>query len=186
MRRAIVVVLAGLGVLAPVAGASAGCAGAFLQAAAIEDCLDQPPPSPAHPPGGQARGWGERNLSVTRKTPPPEAPAVVNLWVNFAFDSADLTTDARITLDELASALRGPRLEGKSFILAGHTDAVGTADYNQSLSERRAKAVRDYLVSPGQVSPDRLKAEGWGFSRPMNADDPKAAENRRVEVKVAQ
>ena len=186
MRRAIAFALACVGAMVPAAGASAACAGAFLESAAIEDCLDQPPPAPAHPPGGQARDWGGRNLTVTRKNPPPEAPAVVNLWVNFAFDSADLTTDARITLDELAKALRGPRLEGKAFILAGHTDAVGTAEYNQSLSERRANAVRDYLVSAGQVPPDRLKAEGWGFSRPMNADDPKAAENRRVEVKAAQ
>jgi outer membrane protein OmpA-like peptidoglycan-associated protein len=186
MRRAAAFVLACAGVAVPLATASAACVGTFLQAAAIEDCLDQPPPAPAHPPGGQARDWGARNLNVTRKDQPPEAPAVVNLWVNFAFDSADLTTDARITLDELAKALRGARLEGKVFILAGHTDAVGTAEYNQSLSERRANAVRDYLVSAGQVLPNRLKAEGWGFSRPMNADDPKRAENRRVEVKVAQ
>jgi outer membrane protein OmpA-like peptidoglycan-associated protein len=186
MRCTVTLALAALGILLPLTGASAACVGTFLQAAAIEDCLDQQPPAPVPPTGGQTRGWSARNLNVTRKDPPPEAPAVVNLWVNFAFDSAELTTDARITLDELAKALRGARLEGKAFILAGHTDAVGTAEYNQSLSERRANAVRDYLVSSGQVSPNRLKAEGWGFSRPMNADDPKAAENRRVEVKVAQ
>ena len=92
----------------------------------------------------------------------------------------------KLGLDELAKALNGSRLAAKKFILAGHTDAVGTADYNQSLSERRANAVLIYLVIQGRVSPDRLNVEGWGFSRPLNIQDPVAAENRRVEVKVAQ
>ena len=138
--------------------ARAECAGAFLQSALIENCLDQPPP--------------------------PQAKATFNFWVSFAFDSAELSTDARITLDELAKALRGPRLGEKRFVLAGHTDAVGSAEYNQSLSERRANAVRDYLVTSGQVTGERLAAEGLGFSRPLNTQDPRAPENRRVEVRV--
>jgi outer membrane protein OmpA-like peptidoglycan-associated protein len=160
----------------------AQCAGAFLQSSLIENCLDQPSPPPP-PPSGVSRSWG-RNLAVTRPDQPPQAEATVNLWVSFAFDSAELSTDARITLDELAKALRGPRLGEKRFVLAGHTDAVGSAEYNQSLSERRANAVRDYLVTAGQVTGERLAAEGLGFSRPLNAQDPRAAENRRVEVRV--
>jgi OOP family OmpA-OmpF porin len=157
--------------------ALAECTGAFLQAVSIEDCLDPRPSG-----GARARGF-DRNLVVTRKDQPPPAEATVNLWVNFAFDSAELTPDARITLDELGKALRGARLAEKHFVLAGHTDAVGTAEYNQSLSERRANAVRDYLVMYGHVTA-RLTTEGWGFARPLNVQDARAAENRRVEVRA--
>lgn len=170
---------AALGAAAPAVGAMAECNGVFLPAAAIESCLDQPAQ-----PGGMARSWA-RNLTVTHKDKATEPPATVNLWVNFDFDSIYLSNDARIALDQVARALRGQRLAGKAFIVAGHTDAVGTADYNQLLSERRANAVRDYLSGSGQVAADRLKAEGWGFSRPLNAADPMAAENRRVEIKLA-
>ncbi len=192
MRGGVFLLAAGLATVAlvtkPGAGALAACNGAFLAAATIEECLDQPPP-PADHAGGGFRGIdlnADRNLKVTHAGGPAAAPAAINLWVTFAFDSAQLSTDTRITLDELARALRGPRLGGKNFVLAGHTDAVGTAGYNQTLSERRAKAVRDYLAGPGQVPAQRLKAEGWGFSRPLNTADPAAAENRRVEVRVAE
>jgi outer membrane protein OmpA-like peptidoglycan-associated protein len=186
MRRLIVLLLALGGVMASDSSALAACAGTFLQASSIEDCLDQIPPASALQPEGIGRSWSGRNLAVMHKQQPQETDAAVNLWVNFAFNSADLTTDARITLDELAKALRGTRLASKRFILAGHTDAVGTSEYNQALSERRANSVRTYLIEQGQVSSDRLSTEGWGFSRPLNSQDPKAAENRRVEVKVVQ
>lgn len=169
-----------------IAGAEAACAGAFLQAQAIEDCLDRPAQAATPRSVGQARAWPGRNLAVTPMDPMPDAPPTVNLWVNFAFDSADLSTDTRITLDELARALRGPRLTEKRFVVAGHTDAVGSADYNLELSERRARAVYAYLVGHGDVPPARLATEGWGFTRPLNPNDPKAAENRRVEVRVVE
>jgi outer membrane protein OmpA-like peptidoglycan-associated protein len=82
--------------------------------------------------------------------------------VNFAYDSADLTSDARITLDRLGAALRDGRLDGFSFMIAGHTDAKGAVEYNQSLSERRAEAVRRYLVAQFGIGADRLQAKGYG------------------------
>jgi outer membrane protein OmpA-like peptidoglycan-associated protein len=63
----------------------------------------------------------------------------------------------------------------------GHTDSVGTEEYNLALSDRRAKAVFDYLTSRG-VSPDRLKSKGWGESDPIAPNDTAEGrqQNRRV------
>ncbi len=111
-----------------------------------------------------------------------EAPLSVNLYVNFAFDSADLTSDARITLDRLGSALRDPRLAYFAFVIAGHTDAKGSADYNLKLSERRAEAVRRYLVSRHGIAPARLSAIGHGKSLLLDPARPEDGVNRRVQV----
>lgn len=106
----------------------------------------------------------------------------VDLYVNFVFDSADLTTDARITLDRLGAALRDPRLQGFMFLIAGHTDATGGADYNQKLSERRADAVRRYLISRHDIASGRLSAVGYGKSRLLDPARPEDGVNRRVQV----
>jgi outer membrane protein OmpA-like peptidoglycan-associated protein len=109
-------------------------------------------------------------------------PPSVNIYVNFAYDSADLTSDARITLDRLGAALRDPRLEGFTFMIAGHTDAKGSAEYNQNLSERRAEAVRHYLISQYGLAANRLSAVGYGKSRLFDPTRPEDGVNRRVQV----
>ncbi len=94
-----------------------------------------PKPQPPRPPHHKRRG-------VITQGGPAEQPLSVNLYVNFEYKSANLTSDARITLDRLGIALSDPRLAGFSFMIAGHTDAVGGAAFNRRLSERRAQAVR--------------------------------------------
>jgi outer membrane protein OmpA-like peptidoglycan-associated protein len=111
-----------------------------------------------------------------------QGPPSVNLYVNFAYDSADLTADARITLDRLGAALRDPRLQGFAFMIAGHTDAKGSAEYNQKLSERRAEAVRRYLISQYRFAPERLSAAGYGKSQLLDPARPEDGVNRRVQV----
>ena len=101
--------------------------------------------------------------------------------VNFHHDTADLTQDARSILDGVALTLLshpGIRLE-----VAGHTDSSGDDAYNLDLSQRRAEAVRDYLISKG-VNADMLGAHGYGEERPVesNATAAGRAENRRVEL----
>jgi outer membrane protein OmpA-like peptidoglycan-associated protein len=110
------------------------------------------------------------------------APLAVDLYVSFAYDSADLTGDARITLDQLGGALRDPRLSGFTFMVAGHTDAKGGVDYNQKLSERRAEAVRQYLVAQFAIDQLRLRALGFGKARLFDASRPEDGVNRRVQV----
>lgn len=112
----------------------------------------------------------------------PQAAPEVNLpIVNFEFDSAQLTAQARRVLDQLAIALQSDELGGSRIVIEGHTDAVGSETYNRDLSERRAQAVRDYLADR-EVDPTRLTVVGKGMSELLDAEDPAAAVNRRVRV----
>jgi outer membrane protein OmpA-like peptidoglycan-associated protein len=107
----------------------------------------------------------------------------ISLYVQFTFDSAVLMPQGKRQLDELAMALNDKALAVGTFMLAGHTDRVGDADYNIKLSLSRAQAVRDYLAEAHGVPESRLQAIGYGFSRLLDPSNPKAAVNRRVEVR---
>jgi len=111
-----------------------------------------------------------------------EPPRGLDMMVNFPLDSAELTPEARDSLTVFASALRDERLEIASFVVEGHTDAIGSDAYNVELSERRAAAVKTYLIELG-VSQDRLTALGLGQTAPR-ADDPFDPANRRVELRI--
>lgn len=102
--------------------------------------------------------------------------------VYFPFDSAELTPQARVELAALGRALASQELQPYSYLIAGHTDAVGQPTYNQSLSERRAAAVVQYLLEAFPIAPDRLISVGFGQARLNAPHDPRAAINRRVEV----
>lgn len=106
----------------------------------------------------------------------------MQLEVNFAFASAELTADAVELLDQLAQAIQSPGLTGTRFLLVGHTDAVGSEKANQTLSERRAEAVFQYLAGRHGIAPDRLKARGCGEAVLLVSDDARSPRNRRVEV----
>jgi outer membrane protein OmpA-like peptidoglycan-associated protein len=101
--------------------------------------------------------------------------------IQFEFNSADLTTAARETLDTVAAVLEKPLFASSKFVIEGHTDGKGSAEYNLALSERRAQAVVHYLVQHG-VAADQLSARGMGESKPFDKSDPNAAVNRRVVV----
>lgn len=104
--------------------------------------------------------------------------------VNFQLDSGELTAASKSTLDRVAASLKA-RGDIQSIEVIGHTDSSGEAAYNQSLSEKRAKAVADYLVSQG-VDGDILRSKGMGENAPV-ADNKTAegrAQNRRVELKL--
>jgi outer membrane protein OmpA-like peptidoglycan-associated protein len=102
--------------------------------------------------------------------------------VYFPFDSAELTSQARSELAALGRALSSSELRPYRYLIAGHTDAVGNAAYNQALSEHRALAVRRYLLETFPIAPERLVAIGFGQERLKRPDQPRAAVNRRVEV----
>jgi outer membrane protein OmpA-like peptidoglycan-associated protein len=110
---------------------------------------------------------------------------VVLKGVNFAFNSAELTPESKKILDEDRTVARLKGEPNMRVEVAGHTDSIGSDAYNQKLSERRAQAVVDYLVSTG-VDPKRLKAVGYGKTKPIasNATEAGRAENRRVELQV--
>jgi outer membrane protein OmpA-like peptidoglycan-associated protein len=142
----------------------------------IECALDPKCPKPQQ----HKRGLPRRGVNVQGDS--TEQPLSVNLYVNFDYNSADLTSDARITLDQLGTALRDPRLGAFSFVIAGHTDAKGGVDFNQKLSERRAEAVRNYMIAQFGIAAERLTATGYGKSQLLDPDHPEDGVNRRVQV----
>lgn len=110
------------------------------------------------------------------------AVAPLNLkGVNFDNDSAVLRADASTTLDQAAESLKS--WGNVKVEVAGHTDSRSSDAYNMTLSQNRANAVRDYLISKG-VDANRLTAKGYGESQPVadNATEEGRAQNRRVEL----
>ncbi len=106
----------------------------------------------------------------------------VDLEVLFEFDSAKMTTAAIEALTPLGRALSDERLADGQFLIAGHTDGKGKTSYNRELSQRRAEAVREFLVANFKIDGSRLVAQGFGESRLKNPQQPRAAENRRVQI----
>lgn len=100
---------------------------------------------------------------------------------SFKVGSAELPDTLKRQLEVFAEVLRSRRGTGKVVRIEGHADASGTADVNQLLSQRRAEAVRDYLVEKG-ADAAMLAPVGLGANMPKNAKDPFSAENRRVEI----
>ncbi|MGO2148986.1 OmpA family protein, partial [Halomonas sp.] len=107
--------------------------------------------------------------------------SVVLQDVNFEFDSAQLTAQARGVLDGVAERLvNNPDVRVS---IEGHTDSRGAAQYNKNLSQRRAESVAAYLAQRG-VGANRMRAVGYGEERPVASNDTDAgrAQNRRVEM----
>jgi outer membrane protein OmpA-like peptidoglycan-associated protein len=102
--------------------------------------------------------------------------------IYFEFDSAEFIPTAYADLKALGSALASQELRNYSYLIAGHTDSVGSSTYNQRLSELRANAVRRYLLESFPISPERLIPVGFGEDRLKYPNQPLAALNRRVEV----
>ena len=111
-----------------------------------------------------------------------ELDASVNLYINFEFNSAELKQDALITLDQLAAALKDDKLALFDFLIGGHTDAVGSDQYNNRLSEQRAASVKQYLVGHSGIEAQRLLDKGFGESRLLDPKRPLDGVNRRVQI----
>lgn len=101
----------------------------------------------------------------------------------FQVDESRLSSDAEDNLDELAESLKN--YDGTNVIIVGHTDATGAEDYNQQLSEERARAAARYLVTRG-VEDSRLSIVGYGETDPVASNDTVAGrqQNRRVEIAI--
>lgn len=145
----------------------------------VPDYLDKCPDVPAP---GTADGCPPPVVAPKPQPEPVAAPAKLTLeGVNFDNDSAQLRPESIAILDQAAETLKkwgNVRVE-----VAGHTDSISTAEYNLALSQRRAEAVRAYLVGKG-VEGDRLIARGYGLTQPVadNATPEGRFKNRRVEL----
>jgi len=105
--------------------------------------------------------------------------------IYFRTNSAEFTPKTYPVLDAIVVIMK--KYPAARFRIEGHTDSVGSAEYNLKLSQRRAEAVRNYLISKG-ISPDRLEAVGYGETRPIASNRTAAgrAKNRRVEIILIQ
>lgn len=121
-------------------------------------------------------------LALQQAAPAPASAFA--LQVQFPFNSAELQPEMFAQLDAVAEGIRRAMPAGR-IVLEGHTDAAGTAEYNQFLSRRRAEAVRNYLVFRHGLPPQLFMAVGRGKLAPLIPDNPFAAENRRVEFRLA-
>lgn len=104
----------------------------------------------------------------------------------FAFDSADLSDDAKGVLDDLISALDGKEKSVQSITIRGYADATGPEEYNEQLSQRRADSVRNYLRDKG-IQAENWNVEALGEENPVasNDDERGRQENRRVVVEMS-
>jgi outer membrane protein len=132
-----------------------------------------PPPPPCQAPAGFKV---DENCRIIEQS-------VIVRAVDFEFNLSQLTAPAQQTLDEVANALL-TQTELKVEI-QGHTDSIGSAAYNLNLSQRRAEAVKTYLISKG-VSASVLTAKGYGKAKPIASNDTAEgrAQNRRVAFEI--
>ena len=108
--------------------------------------------------------------------------ASLDLEVRFEYGSDELTQEAAVTLTRLGKALTDDQLKGGSFFIAGHTDAVGGDEFNRALSQRRAAAVRTFLLDSFSIKKSQLLAKGFGEAELKDRANPNSATNRRVEI----
>jgi len=120
-------------------------------------------------------------VMVEQLAPEVKLPSI-NIKVYFEFDSDILKPEALDVLNNLGKALTFGELNNYRFQIAGHTDAVGSDIYNQSLSERRANAVVKYLSSKFSIDAKRIDAVGFGESQLLDTENPDGDVNRRVQV----
>src|ERR1700722_84633 len=108
-----------------------------------------------------------RGLTISETDTPERQPRPFFNNITFEFGSAELTPEARVMLDRIGNALQDPSIQNLDYRIEGHTDAKGSIAYNQSLSERRAQAVRNYLITKHGISEHRLAAVGFGKTQPL-------------------
>lgn len=142
----------------------------------VIDSKDQCPNTPA---GTEVNSKGCKATSIDLS-----ASSVVLRGVTFEYDSSQLTAQARDRLSEVVSALKShPNIK---FRIEGYTDSIASEEYNQKLSERRARSVKQYLTSHG-IPVSRITAVvGYGEANPIatNATEAGRAQNRRVELDI--
>jgi peptidoglycan-associated lipoprotein len=160
-------------------------AGALLALALVSGCAHKPKPAPAEPT--QPAPSTTQQVPTPPPPPPPApapapAPAVKSEdlgIVYFDFDSANLSDQARGTLDQNAKLLR--EHADLHVVIDGNCDERGTAEYNQALGEKRAQAARDYLVAAG-IATSRVDIISYGKEHPADQghDEAAWAKNRRA------
>jgi outer membrane protein OmpA-like peptidoglycan-associated protein len=126
-----------------------------------------------------------RSLSLGEREEIAEIAATkpkIDLEIRFDYNSADISNSSMPAVQELGKALSDASLKGSTFVVAGHTDAVGGETYNQDLSERRADTIKKYLTEKYGLNGSDLVTVGYGKTKPKDPNAPMDPVNRRVQV----
>lgn len=126
-----------------------------------------------------------RSLSLGERQEIAELAATkpkIDLEIRFDYNSADISRSSMSAVQELGKALSDAALKGSTFVVAGHTDAVGSDGYNQDLSERRADTIKKYLTEQYGLNASDLVTVGYGETKPKDPNAPMDPVNRRVQV----
>jgi outer membrane protein OmpA-like peptidoglycan-associated protein len=126
-----------------------------------------------------------RSLSLVEREEIAEIASTkpkIDLEIQFDYDSADISKNSMPAVQELGKALSNSSLRGSTFVVAGHTDAVGGETYNQDLSERRADTIKRYLTEKYGINGTDLVTVGYGKTKPKDVNAPMDPANRRVQV----
>ena len=126
-----------------------------------------------------------RSLSLSEREEIAEIASTkpkIDLEIRFDYNSADISKDSMSSVQELGKALSNPNLKGSTFVVAGHTDAIGGEEYNQGLSERRADTIKRYLTEKYGINGSDLVTVGYGETKPKDSNAPTDPMNRRVQV----
>ena len=151
-------------------------------------------PAPAEPPGqiaspatpetpaqSPARGPAIKPDEAVKRAERSQAPSI-DLEILFEYNSAEITPRAAAALAPLGRALSDARLADDAFLIAGHSDGKGSAEFNLALSQKRAESVRAYLIANFGIDGAKLVATGMGSKHLKNARQPLSPENRRVQI----
>ena len=126
-----------------------------------------------------------RSLSLGERQEIAELAATkpkIDLEIQFDYNSADISKNSVSAVQELGKALSDASLKGSTFVVAGHTDAIGGEAYNQDLSERRADTIKRYLTEKYGIAGSNLVTVGYGKTKPKDPNAPMDPTNRRVQV----
>ena len=107
------------------------------------------------------------------------------MLIQFEFDSAVLTSESKQRLNTIGDTLNLDSPSVRRLIIEGHTDIVGSSEYNLGLSFQRTESVKQYLVLNHNVDSGRLDISGKGESQLIDLDNPKGPVNRRVQFSAA-
>jgi OmpA-OmpF porin, OOP family len=143
-----------------------GLSGAIIQQAALKHMKENP---------GIPQTWKPMGVRLDNL-------AQINVQIQFALNSAIIRPESYSTIGAIADALHHPLLGGYKFVVAGNTDASGDRNDNMKLSQARADAVAQALVSTFLVDPARIEAVGLGEEALQDSKNPDNPINRRVQV----
>ena len=126
-----------------------------------------------------------RSLSIGERQEIAELAATkpkIDLEIRFDYNSAAIRKSSMPAVQELGKALSNASLKGSTFVVAGHTDAIGSEAFNQDLSERRADTIKKYLTEKYGLNGSDLVTVGYGKTQPKDPNAPMDPINRRVQV----